>query len=420
MIIEQLTVYNVGFGDCIKFELKNGESVLLDCGGNLNNKKKVKIKNDIKENQKGNVNVIISHFHNDHYNILQLFENETIDVLYIPNFFTKDIIKIYFYLLLVQSLRSSVYLFALELLQLIPNLVLSKNDKKSIVKKNGQIIFTKKDDMILDKFHVLWPDINKTNNITSKINQVFHDYFHNNQYINDHIDELARRYEEQINNIQNREFPTTYSANINIFEYAALQIQEIVNEGLQLREQLNEKLKFNNRTKNIIKNFQNSMSLVFQTNDKKCLFLGDVTKKCFEDNILDNIDKEEYYCIKISHHGTKKYFSEKLPKKTKGFIISNGKKEINKPIDDRYYSDEYYKDVKIICTNIKDYSNTYKSLEFSEIPNNLDKEDLLFFLSNIQRDIIVKSQKGVLLISIKYIDDIDQDIKIRQFVIPSE
>ena len=96
MIIEKLTVYNVGFGDCITIELENDESVLLDCGGNLNSKKKEKIKNDIKENQKGNLNVIISHFHNDHYNILQLFENETIDVLYVPNFFVKDIIKYIF------------------------------------------------------------------------------------------------------------------------------------------------------------------------------------------------------------------------------------------------------------------------------------------------------------------------------------
>ena len=321
-------------------------------------------------------------------------------------------------------MRSSVYLFALELLLLIPNLVLSKSNKKSIIKKSGKIIFIKKDDTICDEFHVLWPEINKSNNISSKINQVFYDYFSNNQYINDYIDELTRRYEEQINIIQNREIPTAHSKNVNIFEYAAMQIQEIVNKGLQLREQLEDKLNFNNRTKNKIRNFQNSVGLVFQTNDKECLFLGDITKKCFESNILDNIDKEEYYCIKISHHGTKGYFSEKIPKKTKGFIISNGKKEKNKLIDDRYFSDEYYKDVKIICTNIKDYSNMNKSLEYSDVPKNssnvVSKVDSVAFLSKIQKDIIVKSQNGVFLILIKYIDDIDQDIKIKQFIIPSE
>lgn len=265
MSIKQITVYNVGFGDCLKMQLDNNKHILLDCGGNIVNSKKEKIKNDILDSQKSGVNLIISHFHSDHYNILQLFEAETVDVLYIPNFFSQNEIKLLLYLLLVQSSKSNIYLFALELLMLIPNVVFSKKAKKSIIKKNGCIIFVKKGDTILDEFNVLWPMVNNDN--VNKILNVIQNQFINNQYINDRITDLTKYYEEQINVIQNREIPTISDANINVFEYAAIKIQEIVNEELKLREELDNKINFNNETKTLIRNIQNSVSLVFQSRD---------------------------------------------------------------------------------------------------------------------------------------------------------
>ena len=103
--------------------------------------------------------------------------------------------------------------------------------------------------------------------------------------------------------------------------------------------------KRNDNIYKLINNNQNDNCLVMY--DENCLFLGEVPSRIYEEYIENEVYDKTFEAIKISHHGTKDYFSKNLPESEK-HIISNakyGRCEI---------SSKYplaYSDVERYCTN---------------------------------------------------------------------
>lgn len=155
MDIKNIYVYKIGFGDCSLLELDN-VNILVDCGGNIKELEKTVLVNDIiSKTLNKNLECIVTHFHDDHYNTLSMFPNDAFDAIYAPNFFTKEEIKLQLYALLILSNSSSGHLMAEQMLRFIPKII-----DDGILKKCAIVNFVKKGDFINDNMEVLWPDPN--------------------------------------------------------------------------------------------------------------------------------------------------------------------------------------------------------------------------------------------------------------------
>ncbi len=401
MAIKQLTVYNVLFGDCIDIELDNGEKLLVDCGSdNLSDSKKDEIKDMIADSRpktsegKVSLDVVVTHFHSDHYNILSRFSKESIRELYMPDFFSKDEIKLELYLLLLYSIKSpnNKYSKALAMLSLIPNLVDFYKDKsKSILQRRCKINFVKKDS-IFKEFEVLWPDPENEkmkntideviNDIENKIND--HQFLLNINIISQ-INDYAERYEMLINNIRNVDIQQDGYADSALILNISNEIEFIIDSIRRIREQIESYLPpndsidnlllFDDTTKKKISRIQNLASLVFHNkgDNQRCLFLGDITKKNYEDYISNRIISNSYLYIKVSHHGTKAHFTKLLPPRCIAFIISNGKYK-RREVSPDYGS--CYPKVKIVKTDIP--SCRYIKLPGTETINDILRQDVYY------------------------------------------
>lgn len=352
MAVKQLNVYDVGFGDCSLLELESF-NLLVDCGGNRNKKQ---VKDDIFITNSGKrLECVITHFHSDHYNILSQFGRDSLDAIYAPNFFTKDEIKIQLYSLLLLSSTSSSYLMAESMLKLIPNLL-----DYGIIKRNRLVNFVKKGDYIGEKnLQVLWPNV-CPNQIGKLANDIKCLVEKSTQHSSSDISE----------GFSNVLIPTMEELAISYYnivqrheEINAHNLREISSQiNLILKEVSNLKNNYNNVLRNIkglpkkrIKQIQNQYSIVFHNYDANCingknlLFLGDVTPDVFEKYINVDVNKNCYDYIKVSHHGTKKYFMRDLPH-CETMIISNGKKS---KCDITAMYPLRYSQRKFVCTNNK-------------------------------------------------------------------
>lgn len=93
-------------------------------------------------------------------------------------------------------------------------------------------------------------------------------------------------------------------------------------------------------------NCMNDCSTVFEYG-KELLMLGDVGTNVFDRYIVPNL-ANEYKVVKISHHGTKAYYSQLLPNAEKYLISNSGSSYIRWGIFD-LYPDRYPN--QIVCTN---------------------------------------------------------------------
>lgn len=361
MSIKQLTVYNVYFGDCIDIELDNKEKLLVDCGSNfLGEKLKSYFKNiadDIMKNHNNNVKIVVTHFHEDHYNILKYFSESSIEEIYIPNFFTEEEIKLEFFTLLQKAEDNLIYQNAKKMLKLIPNLVLEKSEQgKSILKSKAMITFVKREDPISDDFTTLWPNI-KEYTITVVLNKVKEE-LNNNKEIVSTIENFSKQYHEITEQIKQRLY---LESNVRTLDVLANELQKIVEEAINFIERIDNIPKISRYIMSEIHNIQNEISVVFHKKDitstaDDCLFLGDIPSDIYEEYIYRDVCKKKYKCIKVAHHGSDDYFTLNLPD-SEHLIISNGKPEhIKKGNTKRcpYISHQYpfyYTQRQIHCTN---------------------------------------------------------------------
>ena len=98
--------------------------------------------------------------------------------------------------------------------------------------------------------------------------------------------------------------------------------------------------------------------------------LGDVSPNIFNNYIYPQLlygtmPLSKIKVVKVSHHGTKSYYTDKLPQ-AKAYLVSNsGDKYKNWAIDDRYGL--YYAD-KMQCTNTFNDRCEYCKLHCSSCP----------------------------------------------------
>lgn len=70
-----------------------------------------------------NLECIVTHFHDDHYNTLSMFPNAAFDAIYASNFLTNEEIRLQLYALLILSNSSSCYLMTEQILRFIPKII---------------------------------------------------------------------------------------------------------------------------------------------------------------------------------------------------------------------------------------------------------------------------------------------------------
>ena len=352
-----LYMYNVGFGDA--FLLKGDDySAILDCGSvsakNIGIDLSVVVNDMRKHFVKDNNYLVVSHFHEDHYKGVKFLQKDEIDKIVVPNFFSKSNIKMSLYALRLFSKKSAAYYFAYNLLTMLPNLI-----NNHIIKDGGSVEFVSAGENILDgRFRVVWPDRKK--------------YY---ELINSCLDEIE-------SSVEYNDSDELFSSILNNYVILIGIIQEegglilykneqmlVITDRLetQIREfaRTNNKIKTHNfdDIKKKIKNKQNENCLVIEgngANGEKDLFLGDISKNKYLKEIKPFIEKNEYRCIKVSHHGTKNYFVDCLPESEK-LLISNGEHRTWYLCKD--YS-EKYKSRDIICTGhdgCESYNSNNKS-----------------------------------------------------------
>lgn len=337
---ESIKIFNVNFGDCFILEAKEGgPAMLVDFGSTRR----------LDDNVIAAVNctlysaperyLMLTHFHSDHYSgISRLCKNLFFNELYLPDFFSRGIIRLNFALLEFLSERSAVYNFAYNMLNSVPMLA-------SHLDPNGIISFVKRHDVItnsIDRYRILWPD-----------NTKYRNNFYNAGYSDEEADEL---FGELISYYGTRDLYEMITARADSFSRPILQLingseragAKTLNGGDALVRATNdmrsillsataEKTKpikyLNSSLRRKISAFQNKMCLCFDNAsentvdlDKKVLFLSDITRENF--NIIaagaDNMKLcSAYSAIKVPHHGTKDYFVNNLPQSC-FMMISNG------------------------------------------------------------------------------------------------
>lgn len=275
-----------------------------------------------------NLECIVTHFHDDHYNTLSMFPNAAFDAIYASNFLTNEEIRLQLYALLILSNSSSCYLMAEQMLRFIPKII-----DDGILKECAIVNFVKKGDLINNNMEVLWPDPNildyEVRNLLDEFekilkvnsNEIYRESanFHNGVWSDliEKIELLAKKYISNVEILKNNRMQNEIT-----LDYISNNIKNILDDLNAIKKQVNLK-KLTSFPRKRIKQIQNKYSIIFH-NDK-VLFLGDITAKIFNDNIACKIENNKYNYIKVAHHGTKNYFTNKLPKSDK-MIISSGKK----------------------------------------------------------------------------------------------
>jgi len=337
-----LRFYNMKFGDSflVRDEVESDTeaaqktSILIDYGSTKAIGKNVskKIKKDLNGIPLTNNLAVLTHFHEDHY---RGFRDEInypcFQYLLLPNqFFSSDFIFISFFSLLAYSKTNQMAQIAYNLLTSVScmqNCVGPLSGALVIVGKGTNFSFFSRD------FRVLWPDP-KSTLLLKKIRKVKADiekYLEKNdqkEKIKEYLDKMTAEYqsflEENIVESIVYNISTVRKSDKNWEK----DIQLLLKEAPKIRIENNLSLK--------IRKLQNSLSLVFElTSDQtanqflkdgitsNCLFLSDIDSKMYESEIFPLISDNHYDFIKISHHGTRDYFSKHLPQATY-YGFSNG------------------------------------------------------------------------------------------------
>ena len=358
-------MHNVNFGDCVMYQ-ENDCKLIVDCGAKYNQKGKdayACICNDLDEN----TDILITHFDEDHYNgICEIPEGKALGKLYLP-----------FYLYEKGGLWETGDIFHQTLLTWTYSVAIGKKKKISmlhrlfmkiskLVQSPWNISCVKAcDPIFLDNkvFRVMWPKIQENKAVQ------YSRLFKNAVYENEGTivaDEPIRDFESWI------PAADAYVETLeSIYRYWCLFSKDLLNYEIYNESFLNTELvlldqrfremmegapsiKLNeNGTKtinsinsSIIRNM-NECSVVFDCEDK-VLALGDITARIIN-NYLPGI-KPYYKVIKVQHHGTKSYYTPKLPRADHYLISNSGTANLNWLIYEKY-GEKLLPSGSTFCTN---------------------------------------------------------------------
>lgn len=309
-------MYNVQYGDAYLIN-ENNVNLLVDFGSYNPSIINKRIVSDISSRFKEHENyVLISHFHKDHFNFIQHLPNNSVDVLYMRNIYTKHSLFITFLALCLLSKHRSTFKEAYYKLSLINNI----NQKI-----RGHIRFVRRGDKLSignSLYDILSPYMNWEDEWFNKRFAI-----NDNFSFSDLIDDISS-ISEQISNLLQlilsyqqlddyTELNNNYQIDLrNLDKYIdAISTQD----RHQVRDYLYNKLKLNStKIFNLVRDYEHIVNLSFKSEDDNLLMLGDQAKTIMTK--LPEI-KKDYKYIKVPHHGTPPYFYNFSC--SKGIFISN-------------------------------------------------------------------------------------------------
>ncbi len=356
MCINSIDVYNVLFGDCLYLHLDQ-RGVLVDCGSTRKSVYADLVIDDVLNNNE-EMSLVVTHFHKDHYSLIQRFSDKCFfdkrfshkrfSEVFVPDFFSRNSIRVQMYVLLLSAVGSNIYKNALAMLTLIPKIITS-------VKADALINFVKKGDKI-HSMPVLWPDPNEETikGLEEKMENLFRSYRRKTANdANDVVGQIIEDFKIYYNDHYN-DNPTGNDSQ-NSHQVSAEKILmkdpvEAAQKAMEKRDELGIPKEgiLDRKTKKAVLSIQNSSSIVFHNTegDNTALFLGDVDKKNYEKHVRPEV-KKQYRYIKVAHHGTRDYYTGELPASSY-LIISNGGWK-SAPISCMYKN--RYRKVLFVCTN---------------------------------------------------------------------
>lgn len=345
---------DMGFGEMVILT-ENNDKFIIDCG--YSSQRYWIQENEFLPKDNGKTDLLITHFHEDHYKgLLQdnideskvYFEHCYLSPLYYQQR-NKELISI---LTAISPIYSRGHKEVTNLILLMKKI--SKISKKIRFVKRGNVI-----KVFLKDFKVLWPEYGEANDEYQLINEFIdenNDLFKNSGKINDLLKRYIKALDKVLNSYNNER--TNQEENGK----AIRELFEVYEELRSLELYVQPKMKriYRKYLNRYIKNM-NETSVVLKYNNK-ALFLGDVTSKII-DHLIDIGDiGEEFEVIKINHHGTpgnrNMYFCDRLPL-AKKYLISNSSHKMRK-IDNKYL----HKPQNVICTYHIDNYTDFEKCEY--------------------------------------------------------
>jgi len=359
-----ITMFDCAFGDCFELQPKSGGDVLyVDFGtkggcktwGTKNSKamstKWNKARYDRVYEQivkiKGEKDLLLTHYHEDHYDglvyAIQNKEDNNFNFrnIYIPDVWSMDekSIDIVGLILHSQMLEGSLLEREVTLYDLF----------KAIFTMKSKLFFVSTDSEkndINEEYTILWPNMDKIDCPKGWISQS----------AERGLDELARRLIGIVTTYQQEGFQEDNS------QVLIEQLEEEKEKFRLLQDELSDKANgdMDPTAKNKLRNWGNEISIVFHSKMSltiNALFCGDVPTKYWED-IVKNIEQDNdrkqgiYDIIKVPHHGTEDYywdFTQYAGERT-FFLIPNGYYS-RYPIYNRYSVDINYLGCTAVCVN---------------------------------------------------------------------
>ena len=335
--IKKIKCYNVGFGDCFLCKNEVYNSVMLvDCGTHssfINSS----VTQDICQefSQADEKSIMISHLHQDHYNgIADLFINDPtlkINNLYLPNYISNGSLEILAEVIFTD--KHSALAKAVREILMIPGLF-SRH-----FENGAKIHFLSENGLIKNKVCRISVLLPRKNLVKQK-----------SILDNSKIEAFCKEYVKIFRNTEDAEGRISVSVSLDL-DYGE-RISQLISDYLENNEETNLYKDELDNIKNRFNTRLNSLSLAFDEwyicEAHNVLFLGDAENKDIE-YVCNTHANNSYKFVKISHHGTRNYFYQNLPKATY-YAISNGAAKDSWEISARYDC-RYGRSTCFICSN---------------------------------------------------------------------
>ncbi|MEG0836226.1 MAG: hypothetical protein RR413_12370 [Christensenellaceae bacterium] len=353
----KISMYDVNFGECILYE-EDSKQLLVDCGAKYGKAGALACA-QVQKDLGNNADLMITHFDEDHYNgIIEMPKGTTFKTVYLPLYIwhngeANTTAKVF-----IDTIKSLAYLFIMgkpklsvlqKLFVKLPELVTHITDIKCIGAGEKIIMGT-------HQFDVLWPEekpailgrrsavcySEELINILFEEEYLFAKEAKNaaEEYVNAFVSLYSFYVKSETSNDIIDETPYDFGESTDgsplIEQWKKLQFNFVAAyENLKQfkSEPLSPPMKarVNAIFGSLIKGM-NACSIVWH-NDI-CLACGDITPGVM--SYLQPKLQHFYQLIKVSHHGTKSYFTHNLPNAGIYIISNNGSYRTNWGIDERY------------------------------------------------------------------------------------
>ena len=321
----KIRMYNVGFGDCFCLRDRN-KRLLVDFGtsnARISGLPRCQVFDMVISDLTTieHKNLLLTHFHLDHlsgllYMVKKRSSSYDFQKIYLPDVFSEKWMSRILVLLLLADMVKNSYLPSrqISLLALVEALQLKPQTVELLARSS----------VFEGKYQALWPDMNIIKKEAMETSACLWDKYESTM-------EKLEAFSEKIRRIV---WMMTEAGRESEAENSTLQTSGILEK--ELREirgtvDFQELVRYINEEKISLRQFKNKISIVFQNQrdgEQNLLFTGDVTKEHMQ-MIADNYDGklplyEEYWCIKVPHHGTQSHYFDFSPYMPENMLISNG------------------------------------------------------------------------------------------------